>query len=82
MHIFLKNQIAVPIIIFCEWMPHWMPLKNNLVGEWRVSPEHRVGGNNCVNYLPAILQDTFTISFLLITTKKTTTYNVNELELN
>ena len=28
MHIFLKKQIAVPIIIFCEWMPHWMPLKN------------------------------------------------------
>ena len=27
MHIFLKKQIAVPIIIFCEWMPHWMPLK-------------------------------------------------------
>ena len=25
---FLKKQIAVPIIIFCEWMPHWMPLKN------------------------------------------------------
>ena len=27
MNIFLKKQIAVPIIIFCEWMPHWMPLK-------------------------------------------------------
>ena len=26
MHIFLK-KIAVPIIIFGEWMPHWMPLK-------------------------------------------------------
>ena len=26
MHIFLKKK-AVPIIIFCEWMPHWMPLK-------------------------------------------------------
>ena len=23
----LRKQIAVPIIIFCEWMTYWMPLK-------------------------------------------------------
>ena len=41
MHIFLKKQIAVPIIIFCEWMPlkkptRWVSEGCPLSTEWEV----------------------------------------------
>ena len=41
MHIFFKINCSSNYYIL--WMN--APEKSNSVGEWRVSPEHRVGGN-------------------------------------